>query len=112
MRNHKGLHQAIDQLTDAQAARVGDFLAALLADEEDQAACPGRQAGADPQEGGALETSNGRHAAGWVELKMIGGCGPYAYLRWRDGKRLRSRYMGKAEGLGSTNGGNAPKVAP
>lgn len=33
----------------------------------------------------------------WVELKIINGCGPYAYERWIEGGRKRSRYLGKAE---------------
>ena len=35
-------------------------------------------------------------AGGYVELKMINGCGPYAYKRWREGGRLCSEYQGKA----------------
>lgn len=31
----------------------------------------------------------------WVELKMIRGYGPYAYERWFEGGRKRSRYIGK-----------------
>jgi len=31
----------------------------------------------------------------WIEEKMIGGCGPYRYKRWREGGRLRSKYLGK-----------------
>ena len=41
------------------------------------------------------------HAAktrgGWVELKTINGCGPYAYKRWRSGGRTRSEYIGKVK---------------
>ena len=38
-------------------------------------------------------------ASGYVELKMIPGAngklyGPYAYKRWRQGKTLRSQYLG------------------
>ena len=35
-------------------------------------------------------------AGGYTEVKMINGCGPYAYKRWREGGRLRSEYQGKA----------------
>lgn len=35
--------------------------------------------------------------AGWIELKMIGKNGPYAYKRWRQGKTLRSQYLGKVK---------------
>jgi len=36
-------------------------------------------------------------AGRWVELKMINNCGPYAYLRWREGGRTRSKYIGKVQ---------------
>ena len=36
-------------------------------------------------------------ASGYVELKMIGKNGPYAYKRWRQGKTLRSQYLGKVK---------------
>lgn len=35
---------------------------------------------------------------GYIELKMINGCGPYQYLRyWHQGKR-KSVYVGKVNG--------------
>ena len=37
-----------------------------------------------------------RHAGAWVESRQIKNCGPYLYLRWREGGKLRSRYLGKA----------------
>lgn len=53
------------------------------------------------------ETSSGpagktREASGWIELKWIPGAngkqyGPYAYKRWRQGKVLRSQYLGKVK---------------
>jgi len=36
-------------------------------------------------------------AGGYVELKMINGCGPYAYKRARVGGRLTSEYIGKVK---------------
>jgi hypothetical protein len=39
----------------------------------------------------------GRPRGAWVELKMIKKCGPYAYLRWREGGRCRSKYLGKVK---------------
>lgn len=41
------------------------------------------------------ERKRKRSSGGWVELKTINGCGPYAYKRWRDGGRTRSEYIGK-----------------
>ena len=35
-------------------------------------------------------------ARGHIELKTINGCGPYKYLRFWEGKTLRSVYKGKA----------------
>ena len=46
------------------------------------------------------ETENGAAKSGdrgWVELKMIGANGPYAYRRWREGGKLRSEYIGKVQ---------------
>ncbi|MCU0525167.1 MAG: hypothetical protein MUF72_10110 [Elainella sp. Prado103] len=41
----------------------------------------------------------------WVEAKYIKRgkelCGPYLYQRWREGGKLRSRYLGKATDSGS-----------
>jgi hypothetical protein len=34
---------------------------------------------------------------GYVEEKMVNGCGPYRYLRYWDGKTHKSVYLGKKE---------------
>lgn len=34
---------------------------------------------------------------GYIELKTINGCGPYAYRRARVGGRLTSEYIGKVK---------------
>ena len=34
---------------------------------------------------------------GYIELKTINGCGPYAYRRARVGGRLTSEYLGKVK---------------
>lgn len=44
-----------------------------------------------------ISTTKKKGKRGWVELKTINGCGPYAYRRWREGGRLRSEYVGKVE---------------
>lgn len=47
-------------------------------------------------------------AKGHIEQKMIPDkktgklYGPYLYLRWWDGKRLRSHYLGKVDKSGNT----------
>jgi hypothetical protein len=45
-------------------------------------------------------TSNGNgsgRSGGYVELKMIKGCGPYRYLRFRSQGQYKSIYLGKAQ---------------
>lgn len=47
-------------------------------------------------------TSNGNsngsgRSGGYVELKMIKGCGPYRYLRFRSQGQYKSVYLGKVE---------------
>lgn len=54
------------------------------------------------QETSSRGSSKASEAQGWIELKMIPGAngkqyGPYAYRRWRQGKRLRSQYLGKVK---------------
>jgi hypothetical protein len=41
--------------------------------------------------------SRGAKAGGYIELKTINGCGPYAYRRARVGGRLTSEYIGKVK---------------
>ena len=36
------------------------------------------------------------HGGHWVEIRTVNGCGPYAYERWWDGSKKRSKYLGKA----------------
>jgi len=43
--------------------------------------------------GPAAESKKGK--GGYIELKMIKNCGPYAYRRWREAGKLKSRYLGK-----------------
>lgn len=40
------------------------------------------------------KTYTAKHG-GYIELKIINNCGPYAYERYRDGKKLKSVYLGK-----------------
>lgn len=53
--------------------------------QQEQTSEQGQQSGKSKGKGGS-----------YVEVKMINGCGPYAYKRWREGGRLRSEYQGKA----------------
>lgn len=72
--------------------RLRDLIDVLLAEVEESTSEDQDQR--DPGGEVALERRRG-----WVELKMINGHGPYAYLRWREGRVKRSRYLGKAAGL-------------
>lgn len=47
-------------------------------------------------EGGTGKAQKGRRG-GYIELKTINGCGPYAYRRTRVGGRLTSEYIGKVK---------------
>lgn len=46
---------------------------------------------------GIGDKSKGSKGGGYVELKTINGCGPYAYRRARVGGRLTSEYIGKVK---------------
>lgn len=49
------------------------------------------------KEQGQGSSSQSKDKGGYVELKMINGCGPYAYRRARVGGRLTSEYIGKVK---------------
>jgi hypothetical protein len=62
---------------------------------------------ADPEEEKELETAPGEkqavsRAKGHIEEKMINGYGPYQYLRYWQGKTLKSQYIGKAKDAQAT----------
>lgn len=48
-------------------------------------------------ERGVGDTSKGSKGGGYIEIKTINGCGPYAYRRARVGGRLTSEYLGKVK---------------
>ena len=82
-------------LRDLRAA-VDALIAERLAEED--------LGSTEPYQGDDLlpKSSNGnptgRPRGAWIDTKMINGCGPYAYLRWREGGRCRSKYLGKVKG--------------
>lgn len=45
---------------------------------------------------GAAERGRGGR---WIETRLVNGCGPYAYERWWEGGRKRSKYLGKAQAI-------------
>ena len=91
-------------LRDCAADELVD-IAALAQDLADQ-----RQEAAEAVEASARAAAYGGHgsrgparkaAVGHVELKFIGNCGPYAYLRFWQGGRLKSKYIGKVKQAGA-----------
>jgi len=82
----EAIHAKLEQLTDAQLRTVSEYIDLLLTEDADgdQETPPGDEA-----------QGAGRSPAGWIELKIINGNGPYAYRRWREGGKLRSKYIGK-----------------
>jgi len=79
----------------ALAEDIADLLALL-----DQSGDPISDQAADFETGyvtgGAADIQRAR-SGGYIELKMINGCGPYKYLRRRVGGKLTSTYLGKAK---------------
>ena len=87
----------LGQLSQSELVELGDMVAALLgvpgvsrffaATEEE-----------DDDQVADLDRNGDKPAAkGHVEAKMINGCGPYLYLRYWQGKTLKSKYIGKGK---------------
>lgn len=77
----------LGQLSRVELEELGEMVAALLAvtaseEEEDRVTGNGDK---------PTKTA----ARGHIEEKMINGCGPYLYLRYWQGKTLKSKYIGK-----------------
>ena len=76
----------------------GDLVVLRLADFEALAELESRgQEVEDCPRGAAGPAEAKKGKGGYIELKMIKNCGPYAYRRWREGGRLRSEYLGKVQ---------------
>ena len=90
------LIQAAYQLPRSQMQTLADALQGML--EAWEAADEVREQKEDkPLEIRTLKRSKSASMRGHFELKMINGCGPYAYLRWWSGGKHRSAYLGKAK---------------
>lgn len=85
----KQIHQKLKRLDPGQLQAVSDYIDLLLDTWEDEE---------DSQEAGDREgQANGQGgSSGWEEIKTIKGH-QYRYLRWRQGGKLKSKYLGKAE---------------
>ena len=51
----------------------------------------------EAQEREPEEAQEAKAGSSYIELKYIKGYGPYAYKRWREKGRLRSKYLGKVK---------------
>lgn len=87
------LERIVAQATEEELLRlrgmIDDRLAAIEIEEMD------RELTAD--RGGEKHNEGKSGKGGYVELKMINGCGPYAYRRARVAGRLTSEYIGKVK---------------
>ena len=81
-----------DKLSPTGQQAALDFIKTLLQEQESTQTRPA------PNDARQITTAgNGkRRAKGWVEIKQINGH-PYAYRRWREGKTLKSQYIGKVK---------------
>ena len=85
----KTITGSLAQLERAELEELAQIVAALLdlqAPEEEEL---------EPAQQGEKQT--GSKAKGHIEEKMINGYGPYRYLRYWQGKTLKSQYIGKAK---------------
>ena len=88
----------LGQLNRAELVEVAAMVAGLLEaldDDQVEDADNGQTSVAGP-------TGSKRGARGYVDWKMINGCGPYPYLRYWSGKTLKSHYLGKNYGKGES----------
>jgi hypothetical protein len=84
----------LDELLTISSTLSPDALASLLAYARKLAGTD--QRGEEPAGPEADAGQNGTGNRGYVEIKTIKGR-PYAYRRWREGKVLRSEYLGKVK---------------
>lgn len=90
--------QEIDMLLPQMTLRELLELRAMLDTNIDTLATREQEAQQEPaSEPGQQGGQSKGQAGGYVEIKMINGCGPYAYRRARVGGRLTSEYIGKVK---------------
>lgn len=82
----------LGQLSRGELEELGEMVAALLAVAKPE--------GEEENDDDALdgEKPSRPAARGHIEEKVINGCGPYLYLRYWQGKTLKSKYIGKKKG--------------
>lgn len=87
----KAIVRSLDALADAELTDLDALLHGLIEAREDEV-----EEEAAPIESAGKATAK-KGARGHIELKMINGYGPYKYLRFWQGKTLKSEYIGKAK---------------
>ncbi len=87
----KATVRSLDRLSDEELTDLDALLHGLIEAREDEAA----------EETQSFESAGKatakKEARGHIELKLINGYGPYKYLRYWQGKTLKSEYIGKAK---------------
>ena len=86
----KSITRSLDSLTDEELTDLDAILHGLM---EAREAPVVEETTPEPAKGKATKKA----ARGHIELKTINGCGPYKYLRYWQGKTLKSEYIGKAK---------------
>ncbi len=82
----KSLVRSLDSLTDEELTDFDALLHGLIEAREDAVV---EETTPAPAKGNAAKKA----ARGHIEYKMINGYGPYKYLRYWQGKTLKSQYM-------------------
>lgn len=85
----KSITGSLAQLERPELEELAQIVAALL----DLQAPEEAEVELEPSQG----EQAGSKAKGHIEEKMINGYGPYRYLRYWQGKTLKSQYIGKAK---------------
>ncbi len=88
---HPATVQEIVQLAyQLSSPKLDELIAALLALRKavDEETAKGQEAVSSPS-----PTTNRKGKAAHIAWKMINGCGPYPYLRFRDDEKYRSYYL-------------------
>ena len=87
----------LGQLSQSELVELGDMVAALLGVPGVSRFFTAAEKEDDDQVADHADNGDKPAAKGHVEAKMINGCGPYLYLRYWQGKTLKSKYIGKGK---------------
>jgi hypothetical protein len=87
----QNIARGLDALSLAELSKIDAIVHGLI-----EARTEPKPANEPTIERGAQHAATKRGGRGSIELKMINGCGPYKYLRYWQGGKLKSQYIGKA----------------